>query len=83
MRKITWLNTKTRGQKNRREQGQILLKDSQTGLYNAEYFNEFLALEKKRCERSEDPAYLMLADLSAFTDVFERLNIAQSMMDVF
>jgi hypothetical protein len=83
VKKITWLNTKTRGQKNRRELDQILLKDSQTGLYNEEYFNEFLALEKKRCERSEDPAYLMLADLSAFTDVSERLNIAQSMMGVF
>lgn len=83
MRKISWLNTKTRVQKNRRELDQIVMKDTETGLYNAEYFNEFHALEKKRCERSEDPAYLMLADLSAFTDVSERINIAQSMMGVF
>jgi len=83
VRKIFWLNTKTRGQKNRRELDQIVLKDTESGLYNTEYFNEFLALEKKRCERSEDPAYLMLADLSAFTDVSQRLNIAQSMMGVF
>jgi hypothetical protein len=83
VRKISWLNTKTRGQKNRRELDHILLKDSETGLYNSEYFNEFLTLEKKRCERSEDPAYLMLSNLSAFTDVSERQNIAQSMMSVF
>ncbi len=60
-----------------------MLKDSLTGLYNEGCFNEFLNLEKKRCKRSEDPAFLMLADLSKFTDVSERKNIAKSMMDVF
>jgi hypothetical protein len=56
-------------------------RDSQTGLYDKEYFNEFLALERKRCTRSEDPALLMLADLSTFTDVSERQKVAKSMMD--
>jgi hypothetical protein len=58
-----------------------MVKDSQTGLYPEKYFNEFLAFEKKRCERSEDPVFLMLADLSAFTDESKRQKIAQSMMD--
>jgi len=59
-----------------------MLRDSQTGLYREEYFNEFLALEKKKGELSGDPALLMLADLSAFTDVFERQKVARSIMDV-
>jgi hypothetical protein len=58
-----------------------MLKDSQTGLYCEEYFNELLTLEKKRCKQSERPVLFMLADLSAFTDVSERQKIAQSMMD--
>jgi hypothetical protein len=61
--------------------GQIMLRDSQTGLYREEYFKEFLALAKKRFERSEGPAFLMLADLSAFTDVSERQKVAKSMID--
>ena len=60
-----------------------MVKDSQTGLYPEKYFNELLTLEKKRRMRSGDPALLMLADLSAFTDESERQKIAQSMMDVF
>ena len=60
-----------------------IVKDSQTGLYPEKYFNELLTLEKKRRKRSEDPAFLMLADLSAFTDESERQKITQSMMDVF
>ena len=60
-----------------------MVKDSQTGLYPEKYFNELLTLEKKRRKRSEDPALLMLADLSAFTDESERQKITQSMMDVF
>ena len=60
-----------------------MVKDSQTGLYPEKYFNELLTLEKKRRKRSEDPAFLMLADLSAFTDESERQKLAQSMMDVF
>ena len=78
---MSWMNTKSRVQKNSRTQDQIMPRDSQTGLYNEEYFNEFLALERKKRERSEDPAFLMLADLSTFTDVSERQKIAQSMMD--
>ena len=74
--------------KNRRveqpsETGSDHLKDSQIGLYYEEYFKELLALEKKRCEHSERPTFLMLADLSAFTEVSERQKIAKSMMDVF
>jgi hypothetical protein len=82
VKKISWINTKTRGQKNRRELDQIVLKDTETGLYNTEYFNELLALEKKRCERSEGTVLLMLADLSAFTDVSKRQEVVRSMMDV-
>ena len=66
---------------NRRKVGQIMPRDSQTGLYREEYFKEFLALAKKSFERSEGPVFLMLADLSAFTDVSERQKIAKSMMD--
>ena len=58
-----------------------MLRDSQTGLYNEEYFNELLALEQKKCERSKSPVFLMLADLSAFADVTERQKIARSMME--
>ncbi len=56
-------------------------RDSETGLYHEECFNEFLALEEKRCERSDSPVFLMLADLSAFVDMHERQKIAKSMMD--
>jgi hypothetical protein len=59
-----------------------MLRDSQTGLYHEEYFKEFLALEEKRCERSKDPVFLMLADLSAFIDIQERQKIAKSMTEV-
>ena len=59
-----------------------MVKDSQAGLYPEKYFNELLTLEKKRRKRSEESAFLMLADLSAFTDESERQKIAQSMMDV-
>ena len=58
-----------------------MVKDSQAGLYPEKYFNELLTLEKKRRKRSEESAFLMLADLSAFTDESERQKIAQSMMD--
>jgi len=82
VKKISRINTKSVGQNNHRRQDQIMPRDSQTGLYQEEYFNEFLAFEKKRCERSEDPAFLMLADLSAFVDVSERQKIAKSMTEV-
>ena len=59
-----------------------MVRDSQTGLYHEEYFNELLALEKKRAERSKTPMSLMLADLSAIGDVSERKKIAKSMMEV-
>jgi len=82
VKKISCINTKSVGQNNHRRQDQIMPRDSQTGLYHEEYFNEFLAFEKKRYERSEGPAFLMLADLSAFTDVSERQKIAKSMTEV-
>ena len=59
-----------------------MLRDSQTGLYHEKYFNELLVLEKKRCERSKNPVFLMLADLSAFAGVSERRKVAKSMMEV-
>lgn len=82
VKKISCINTKSVGQNNHRRQDQIMPRDSQTGLYHEEYFNEFLAFEKKRYERSEGPAFLMLADLSAFVDVSERQKIAKSMTEV-
>jgi lipopolysaccharide/colanic/teichoic acid biosynthesis glycosyltransferase len=60
---------------------QIPLRDSRTGLYHEEFFNELLALEKKRCERSRSPVFLMLVDLSSFADLSERQKIAKSMME--
>jgi hypothetical protein len=60
-----------------------MMRDSQTGLYYEQYFNAFLALERKRRGRAEGQELLLLADLSAFTDVSNRQRIAQSMMDVF
>jgi len=82
VKKISCINIKSVGQNNHRRQDQIMPRDSQTGLYHEEYFNEFLAFEKKRYERSEGPAFLMLADLSAFTDVSKRQEVVRSMMDV-
>jgi hypothetical protein len=70
------------GQNNHGRLDQIMLRDSQTGLYHEEYFNELLALEKKRCERSKDPVCLITADLSSFVDIQERQKIAKSMADV-
>jgi hypothetical protein len=58
-----------------------MLRDSQTGLYNEEFFNELLALEKKRCEDSKDPVCLITADLSSFVDIHERQKITKSMAD--
>ena len=83
VRKISWIDTAMRKQNDGKRQGKIILKDSLTGLYGEGCFNEFLDLEKKRCKRSENPAFLMLANLSAFTDASERQDIAKSMMDVF
>ena len=82
MKKITWLNTKNRGQNNRHKIDKIMLRDSQTGLYCQEYFNELLSIEKKRCGRSGGPVFLMLTDLSALTDGSEREKIAKSITDV-
>ena len=73
---ISWINMKTRVQNNHQWLDQIRLRDSQTGLYNEECFNEFLALEMKRRDQSGGSTLLMLADLSAFTDISERSNIA-------
>lgn len=58
-----------------------MLRDNQTGLYHEKYFNELLALEKKRCERSKNPVFLMLVDLSSFADVSERRKVAKSIME--
>jgi hypothetical protein len=58
-----------------------MLRDSQTGLYHQEFFNELLAFEKKRCGRSEGLVLLMLADLSYFRDASERQQLAKSIMD--
>ena len=82
MERISWINTKPVGQNGRRALDQVMLRDSDTGLYHEEYFNELLALEQKRCERSKDPIFLMLADLSAFADLSERQKIAKAMMEV-
>jgi hypothetical protein len=82
VKKISWINTKTHWKNNHRRQDQIMLRDRQAGLYHEEYFNELLTLEKKRCERSEGSVLLMLADLSAFTDVSKRQEVVRSMMDV-
>lgn len=77
------MNKAIRKQSNSKEKDKITLKDSLIGLYNEECFNEFLDLEKRRCKRSEDPVFLMLADLSAFVDESERHVVAKSMMEVF
>ena len=58
------------------------LRDDRTGLYHAEYFNELLALEKRRCERSRDSVLLMRADLKAFDDMSDRHEIAAHVMHV-
>ena len=77
------MNThKTGGQNNHRRLDHIMSRDSQTGLYYEEYFNELLALEKKRCEGSKDPACLILADLSSFVDAHERQKIAKSITEI-
>ena len=56
------------------------IRDSRTGLYHEEYFNEILAFEKRRCERSRDSVLLMCADLSAFGEQSERQKIAALVM---
>jgi hypothetical protein len=82
VKKISWINTKTHWENSQRRQDQIMLRDRRTRLYHEEYFNELVALEKKRCERSEGSVLLMLADLSAFTDLSKRQEVVRSMMDV-
>lgn len=82
-RRLSWMNKAIRKQRNSKGKDKITLKDSLIGLYNEECFNEFLDLEKRRCKRSEDPAFLMLADLSAFVNESERHDVVKSMMEVF
>jgi GGDEF domain-containing protein len=78
-----FLNThKTEERNSHWRQDHILPRDSQTGLYQEEYFNELLALEKKRCERSKNQMFSVFFDLSAFSDVSSRQKIAKSIMDV-
>ena len=57
------------------------IRDGRTGLYHEEYFNEILAFEKRRCERSRDSVLLMCVDLSAFDEPSERQKIAGLVMD--
>jgi hypothetical protein len=78
----SWINIKTLAHNNHQRQNQVMLRDSQTGLYSEQCFNEFLTIEKKRCERSEGQELLMLANLSSFNDITERQNIAKSAMDI-
>ncbi|MGD0488405.1 MAG: sugar transferase [Syntrophorhabdales bacterium] len=59
------------------------LRDDRTGLYHAEYFNELLTLERRRCERSHDSVLLMCADLKAFGDASDRREIAAAVMRIF
>ena len=56
------------------------IRDGRTGLYHEEYFNEILAFEKRRCERSRDSVLLMCADLSACGEQPERQKIAALVM---
>ncbi len=56
------------------------IRDGRTGLYHEEYFNEILAFEKRRCERSRDSVLLMCADLSACGEQSERQKIAALVM---
>ena len=56
------------------------IRDGRTGLYHEEYFNEILAFEKRRCERSRDSVLLMCADLDAFGEQSERQKIAALVM---
>jgi hypothetical protein len=59
-----------------------MLRHHTTQLYHEQYFNELLALERRKCERSKVQALLMLADLSDFHDIHERLKIAKLMREV-
>jgi hypothetical protein len=77
----SWISIKALVNNNHR-QNQVMLRDSQTSLYSEQCFHEFLTIEKKRCERSEDQKLLMLANLSSFDDIAERQNIAKSMTDI-
>jgi lipopolysaccharide/colanic/teichoic acid biosynthesis glycosyltransferase len=58
-----------------REPGYSSKKDS--GLYDEQTFLEMLRLERKRTERCRRPFLLMLLDLSGFTDISERREIAR------
>ena len=57
-------------------------RDDRTGCYHAEWFNELLAFEKRRCERSRDSLLLMRVDLKAFDNISDRHEIAALVMRV-
>ncbi len=67
----------------RQEPGGRALRDHRTGLYHAEYFNELLTLEKRRCERSRDSVLLMCVNLKALGNVSDRHKIAAALMRIF
>ncbi len=66
----------------RRVAEEAALEHRDTRLYREQYFNELLALERRRCERSRSLVLLMLADLSDFRDSSERLKTASLMRNV-
>ena len=76
------LNFLQKGKAIERGTGDHALRDDRTGLYREEYFNEILALEKRRCERSRDSVLLMCADLRAFDDMSDRHEVAALVMHV-
>jgi hypothetical protein len=77
-----FLNThKIGGQNNYRSLDHIMPRDSQTGLHYEEYFNELLALKKKRYEQFKNHMFLMLVDLSAVSDVSDRQEVGRSIME--
>ncbi len=57
-------------------------KHARACLYHQAYFNELLAIERRRCARSQDRVLLMLADLSDLPERSERMKIADMIMEV-
>lgn len=51
------------------------LMDHYTCLYNEPYFRELLSFERKRCERTRRPFFLMLVEVQSIEDAFERHQI--------
>ncbi len=76
-------NSKATERRSHQGPGDHALRDDRTGLYHEEYFNEILALEKRRCERSRDSVLLMRANLKAFGDVSDRHKMAAHLVHIF